>query len=57
MVKATQIIEKGIYVCNFDGLVLEHDACKEFLEKAEAHTNDPEYGRTEIWKTMWTVDV
>ena len=34
VVRATKIIEKGIYVCNFDGLVLEPDACKAFLEKA-----------------------
>ena len=42
MVRATQIIEKGIYVCNFDELVLEPEACKAFSEKAEAHSNDPE---------------
>ena len=47
VVRATKIIEKGIYVCNFDGLVLEPDACKAFFEKAEAHSNDPELGRTE----------
>ena len=35
-----------MYVCNFDKLVLEPDACKELLEEAEAHSNDPELGRT-----------
>ena len=38
VVKATKIIEKGICVCNFDGLVLEPDACKAFFEKAETHS-------------------
>ena len=33
VVRATKIIEKGTYVCNFDGLVLEPDACKAFLGK------------------------
>ena len=47
VVRATKIIEKGIYVCNFDGLVLEPNACKAFLENAEAHSDDPELGRTE----------
>ena len=47
VVRATKIIEKGIYVCNFDGLVLEPDACKAFLEKAETHSDDPQLGRTE----------
>ena len=46
VVRATKIIEKGIYVCNFDRLVLEPDACKAFLENAEAHSDDPELGRT-----------
>ena len=32
VVRATQIIEKGKYVCNFDGLVLEPGACKTFVE-------------------------
>ena len=31
VVRATQIIEKGKYVCNFDGLVLEPEACKTFF--------------------------
>ena len=47
VVQATQIIEKSKYVCNFDGLVLEPEACETFLEKAEAHSNDPVLGRTE----------
>ena len=47
VVRATKIIEKGIYVCNFDGLVLEPDACKAFLEKAGTHSDDPQLGRTE----------
>ena len=47
MVRATKIIEKGTYISNFDGLVLEPDACKAFLEKADAHSDDPELGRTE----------
>ena len=33
VVRATKIIEKGTYVCNFDGLVLEPDACKAFFGK------------------------
>ena len=47
MVRATRIIEKVIYVCNFDGLVLEPDLCKDFLEKAEANSSDPDLGMTE----------
>ena len=47
VVRATKIIEKGVYVCNFDGLVLEPDACKDFLEHAESHSDDQELGRTE----------
>ena len=47
VVRATKIIEKVIYVCNFDGLVLEPGACKAFLENAEAHSDDPELGHTE----------
>ena len=48
VVRATQIIEQGKYVCNFDGLVLEPDACKTFLEKAEAHSNDPVLGKNRV---------
>ena len=33
VVRATKIIEKGIYVCNFDGVVLEPEACKAFFLK------------------------
>ena len=33
VVRATKIIEKGTYVCNFDKLVLEPDACKAFFKK------------------------
>ena len=47
VVRATQIIEPLKYVCNFEGLVLEPEPCKTFLEKAEAHSNDPVLGRTE----------
>ena len=47
MVRATKVLEKGTYVCNFDGLLLEPEACKAFFEKAEAHSNEPELGRTE----------
>ena len=47
VVRATKIIEKGIYVCNFDGVVLEPEACKAFLENAEAHSDHPDLGRTE----------
>ena len=47
VVRATKIIEKGIYVCNFDGVVLEPDACKAFLENAEVHSDNPSLGRTE----------
>ena len=47
MVRATKILEKGIYVCNFDGVVLEPEACKAFLENAEAHSDNPSLGRTE----------
>ena len=47
VVRATQIIESLKYVCNFDRLVLEPEACKTFLEKAEARSNDPVLGRTE----------
>ena len=43
---ATKIIEKGTYVSNFGGLVLEPDACKAFFEKAHAHRDDPDLGRT-----------
>ena len=31
VVRATQIIERGKYVCNFDGVVLEPEACKTFF--------------------------
>ena len=31
VVRAIQIIEQGKYVCNFDGLVLEPEACKTFF--------------------------
>ena len=48
VVRATKIIEKVIYVCNFDGLVLEPDACKAFLENAEAHSDDPELALHEL---------
>ena len=47
VVRATKIIEKGISVCNFDGVVLEPEACKAFLENAEAHSDHPDLGRTE----------
>ena len=47
VVRATKILEKGIYVCNFDGVVLEPEACKAFLENAEAHSDNPSLGRTE----------
>ena len=47
VVRATKIIEKGIYLCNFDGVVLEPDACKAFLENAEAHSDHPDLGCTE----------
>ena len=47
VVRATKIIEKGIYVCNFDGVVLEPEACKTFLENAEAHSDHPDLGRKE----------
>ena len=47
VVRATKIIEKGIYVCNFDGVVLEPEACKAFLENAEVHSDNPDLGRTE----------
>ena len=52
VVRATQIIEKGKYVCNFDGLVLEPEACKTFLEKAEAHSNDSVLGRAKYCKVF-----
>ena len=45
--RATKILEKGIYVCNFDGVVLEPEACKAFLENAEAHSDNPSLGRIE----------
>ena len=47
VVRATKMIEKGIYVCNFDGVVLEPNACKAFLENAEAHSDHPDLGLTE----------
>ena len=47
VVRATKKIEKGIYVCNFDGVLLEPEACKAFLENAEAHSDHPDLGRTE----------
>ena len=34
VIRATKIIEKGTYICNFDGLVLEPDACKAFFGKS-----------------------
>ena len=33
VVWATKIIEKGTHVCNFDGLLLEPDACNALFEK------------------------
>ena len=30
VVRATKTIEKGTYICKFDGLLLEPDACKFF---------------------------
>ena len=47
VVRATKILEKGIYVCNFDEVVLEPEACKAFLENAKAHSDNPDLGRTE----------
>ena len=56
MVRATKILEKGIYVCNLDGVVLEPEACKAFLEKAEAHSDHPDLVLHDIqirWKKLW----
>ena len=47
VVRATKIIEKGTYVCNFNGLLLEPDACKAFLQTAEAHFSHQELGKSE----------
>lgn len=52
VVRATQVIGQGVYVCNFDGLLLEPDDCSVFLEKAQAHSNDPDLGRTEYCMTF-----
>ena len=38
VVQDTQIIEQGIHVCNFEGLM---------VEKAENHSNYSEFGRME----------
>ena len=34
-------------MCNFDGLLLEPDASKELLERADANKEDPELGKRE----------
>ena len=51
VVRATKVIEKGTYVCNFNGLLLEPEACKAFLEKAEAHFSHQELGKREYCMT------
>ena len=51
VVRATQIIKKGKYVCNFDGLVLEPEACKTFFYRRQKPTVLTQYwgGQNIAW--------